>query len=31
MMARMRSGSAGAAIVARFVYVYETGLTNVVR
>ena len=31
MMARMQSGSAGAAIVARFVYYYETGLTNVVR
>jgi outer membrane biosynthesis protein TonB len=31
MMARMARGSAGAAIVARFVYLYDTGITNVLR
>jgi outer membrane biosynthesis protein TonB len=31
MMARMQQGSTGAAIVARFVYHIETGLTNVIR
>jgi outer membrane biosynthesis protein TonB len=31
VMARMSKGSNGAAITARFVYVYEAGLTNVLR
>jgi hypothetical protein len=31
VMARFGRGSAGAAIFARFVYVYESGLTNVLR
>ena len=31
VMARMGRGSTGAAITARFVYVYESGLTNVLR
>ena len=31
MMARMGRGSTGAAIVARFVYHVDTGLTNLVR
>jgi TonB family protein len=31
LMARMGQGSTGASITARFVYVYETGLTNVLR
>jgi hypothetical protein len=30
-MARMGRGSTGASIVARFVYVYETGITNILR
>jgi len=28
MMARMQQGSTGAAIVARFVYHYDSGITN---
>jgi hypothetical protein len=31
IMARMGRGSTGASIVARFVYVYETGITNILR
>jgi TonB family protein len=31
MMARMASGSTGASITARFVYHYETGITNLLR